>query len=312
MKKIIVILVFLLSAFAISSAAVPGQINFQGILKDASGHAITNPSLSILFSIYSGAAGGSLLWTETQAVTVEAGLYSVRLGSVNPIGPAVFDGTTRYLGIKAGTDNEMTPRLPLISVPYAYRAGVADSAIGGNADTVDGMHASSAPTPNYLYPLNPKGSFSLVSSECPVISGESSSTAVNAYAIIGHMTSNLSDSHSAGIYGINEGNGYGVYGNSATAPGVYGSSTTSAGIDGFSIYNAGVYGSSGSGPGVFGISNAGYAGYFYAGKGVRMSHTNEMLPTTTVTEEGTICYDTTLHKLKVYTASGWEKITSTP
>lgn len=92
---------------------------------------INNPSLSIVFSIYSGATGGSAIWTETQSVSVEAGLYNVQLGGVTaiPADGTVFDGSTRYLGIKVGTDTEMTPRLAMVSVPYAYYSKAAESAV---------------------------------------------------------------------------------------------------------------------------------------------------------------------------------------
>ena len=115
--------------------SVPTQISYQGVLKDSSGNAVTNHSLSMVFSIYSAASGGSALWTETQTVSVEAGIYSIQLGSATAISSSVFDGTTRYLGIKVGTDSEMTPRLALNSVPYAYRANTADSIASGTAVT---------------------------------------------------------------------------------------------------------------------------------------------------------------------------------
>src|SRR3989339_1813549 len=142
MKKNIILTLFgfLILFFGFSAAApVPARINYQGILKDSAGLAVTNSSLSIKFSIYSGATGGSSLWTETQSVSVESGLYSVQLGSVTAIGPSVFDGSTRYLGIKVGTDSEMTPRLPLISVPYALRASSAEV-----AETVSDLSITSA------------------------------------------------------------------------------------------------------------------------------------------------------------------------
>ncbi len=120
-------LIFLLFTFSISYA-VPNQINYQGVLRDSSGKLINNPALYVKFIIYDTAVGGTEKWSETQPVSVESGLYSVQLGSVNPIGNNVFDGSTRYLAVKVGSDAEMTPRLPLISIPYAYRAGTAESA----------------------------------------------------------------------------------------------------------------------------------------------------------------------------------------
>lgn len=116
-------------------AEVPQRINYQGYLTDSGGNPIDR-TVSIVFSIYDVATGGTALWSETQnSVVVSGGLFSVQLGSVNPL-PS-FSGSPRYLGIKVGADPEMTPRQLLASAPYALNAATAT-----NADTVDGQHAS--------------------------------------------------------------------------------------------------------------------------------------------------------------------------
>jgi hypothetical protein len=79
----------------------------------------------MVFSLYSVATGESPIWNETQNVTVINGVYSVNLGDVTPIS-LPFD-LPYYLGVKVGEDPEMTPRSPLTSVGYAFRAKVADS-----------------------------------------------------------------------------------------------------------------------------------------------------------------------------------------
>ncbi|HTY13748.1 MAG TPA: hypothetical protein VMD02_06135, partial [Candidatus Omnitrophota bacterium] len=127
MKKILMAIILLCAVPAL--AVVPGQINFQGILMNPGREPINHAGLPFTFSIYSVPTGGSAIWTETQSsVTVEGGMYSVRLGTVIPIPSSVFDGNTKYLGIAAGSDGEMTPRILMVSVPYAYRAASADAA----------------------------------------------------------------------------------------------------------------------------------------------------------------------------------------
>jgi hypothetical protein len=106
---------------------VPTTINYQGYLTNSTGTPI-NTTISIVFSLYDTASGGTALWTETQNVVVASGVYSVNLGSVNPI-TLLFDGHY-YLGVKVGTDTEMTPRKALTSVGYAFRAQNADNAGG--------------------------------------------------------------------------------------------------------------------------------------------------------------------------------------
>ncbi len=114
------------------AAAVPQTIGYQGRLYDTAGNPI-QATLSVTFSLYAAPTGGAAIWTETQSVTFTSGYFSVQLGSVTPFAGA-FDGTTRYLGVKVGTDDEMTPRAVVASVPYALAAASAppDSRFGQN------------------------------------------------------------------------------------------------------------------------------------------------------------------------------------
>jgi hypothetical protein len=108
--------------FSYSFAQVPQLINYQGKLTKTNG-APLDTTISMIFSIYADSNGTTLKWAETQGgVKVEKGIFSVLLGSVNPIPDTVFNGTLRYLGVKVGGDPEITPRKPMVSVPYAMRA----------------------------------------------------------------------------------------------------------------------------------------------------------------------------------------------
>jgi len=101
-------------------ADIPSKINYQGYLTDFLGTSIST-TVSIQFSIYDVVTGGTPLWSETQDVTVTAGILSVELGTLSPLNLA-FD-IPYYLGIKVGTtDPEMAPRKPLTAVSYAFRA----------------------------------------------------------------------------------------------------------------------------------------------------------------------------------------------
>ncbi|MCJ7459881.1 MAG: hypothetical protein MUP17_12975 [candidate division Zixibacteria bacterium] len=123
----VAVFVFLFS-FSYVLAEVPKMINYQGKITRPSG-ALIDTTTSMVFSIYAESTDGTALWTETQpSVKVEFGVFSVLLGSVNPIPATVFDGNTRYLGLKVGSDNEMTPRKAIVSVGYAYHSTTADTA----------------------------------------------------------------------------------------------------------------------------------------------------------------------------------------
>ncbi|RMD64090.1 hypothetical protein D6833_04845 [Candidatus Parcubacteria bacterium] len=116
------------------SAQIPQLINYQGVLQDSSTGLPVDEDKSITFAIYATATGGTALWSETQTVSIDQGYFSVLLGSVTPIPPTVFSGGDRYLGVKVGTDAEMTPRKRIVSVGYALMAA--------DADKVDGLDAS--------------------------------------------------------------------------------------------------------------------------------------------------------------------------
>lgn len=110
--------------------AVPQQIDYQGKLTDSAGANI-NGATSMVFRIWNHVTAGSVVWAETQAmVMVESGLFHVNLGAGYPIEEGLFNADGLYLSIQVGADAQMTPRLPLQSVPYALVAEYAESAAG--------------------------------------------------------------------------------------------------------------------------------------------------------------------------------------
>jgi hypothetical protein len=156
---------------------VPQQISFQGYLTDDLGNPVDGNDYVMVFSIYSVLDGGSPMWWEEQTVEVTDGVFNIQIGqdpAGNPFPNDLFDGQ-RWLGVTVGGDDEMSPRQPLTSVPFAIQAGgtfagaitenmLADDAVtetkvaagaitadkiaggtgsGVDADLVDGMDAAS-------------------------------------------------------------------------------------------------------------------------------------------------------------------------
>jgi len=118
---IMLVAIGLVCLSSLSIAAVPQVINYQGILKNASGTPV-NGDVTMRFSLYSSLTGTASLWTELQSkVSVTNGRYGVVLGSVMPL--ALSFDTQYYLGMAVNTDPEMTPRKALTAAPYAFRAG---------------------------------------------------------------------------------------------------------------------------------------------------------------------------------------------
>lgn len=125
-------LFFIFLLFSSVFAQVPKMINYQGMIT-TQGEQLVDTTISMTFSIYSDSQGVDFLWSETQtSVRVQNGLFNVLLGSVNPVPDSAFTGGVRYLGVQIGGDPELSPRTPLISVPYAYNSKMLDGKQAGN------------------------------------------------------------------------------------------------------------------------------------------------------------------------------------
>ncbi len=116
-------------------AQVPGRVNFQGLLLD-SGGAPLNGVVDLDFALYPTAQGGSAVWTESKpAVSVSDGIYDVELGSTTPLTPSLLAPGTLYLEVTIEGE-VLTPRRPLLAVPYALRASSAETVAGVPSDFV--------------------------------------------------------------------------------------------------------------------------------------------------------------------------------
>lgn len=127
-----------------AAGQVPLLVNFAGELKGYEGRPATGVA-GITFLLYEEEEGGSPLWCETQNVAVDAeGRYSVMLGAATPDGlpSELFTAKqARWLAIEP-QGLPSPARVMLVSVPYALKAG--------DAETIGGLPASAflrAPTP---------------------------------------------------------------------------------------------------------------------------------------------------------------------
>jgi hypothetical protein len=115
---------------------VPRMMNFSGVLTDVNGKPLTGV-VGVTFYLYKDAQGGAPLWMETQNVRPTSnGHYSVMLGSTTSTGlpsDLFVAGEARWLAVQAQGQEEQ-PRVVLLSVPYALKAG--------DAETIGGLPAS--------------------------------------------------------------------------------------------------------------------------------------------------------------------------
>ena len=115
---------------SIPETSVPATVRYTGVI---AGH--SEDRVAVLFSLYPTATGGSALWSESQSVTFDKdGKYAVMLGagSTSGLPQSLFvAGEPRWLGVEVAGGAEQ--RSLLASVPYAMKAGDADSLEGRTA-----------------------------------------------------------------------------------------------------------------------------------------------------------------------------------
>jgi hypothetical protein len=108
-----------LVASAHAAAQSPQTIAYQGYLTTTGGVPV-DASVEMHFALYASAVGGTPVWSESQAVPVANGAYSVVLGAITPL-PDPFLPPL-YLGVRIGTDAEMAPRQAIAAAPFALFA----------------------------------------------------------------------------------------------------------------------------------------------------------------------------------------------
>ena len=147
-------------AAAQASAAPPPTINYQGYLTGPTGTP-TNSPVVMTFKLYNTASGGAALYTEVQpSVAVNNGNFNAVIGSTAPLA-LPFD-VPYWLTVTINADPEMSPRQPLASSAYAFRASTADSVVSVNGSQITGsITTATIPVANVVGavagPVGPQG-----------------------------------------------------------------------------------------------------------------------------------------------------------
>jgi DNA-binding beta-propeller fold protein YncE len=125
-------------SFSQSPQRVPTRITYQG--RVAPIDTTLGGTADLVFTIYDAASGGNVLWTESHPATpLTNGLFSVELGSSNPVNPGDLVKDS-YLSISVN-GQYLSPREKLTSAAYAIKAqspvppgGIVLSSTNTNAD----------------------------------------------------------------------------------------------------------------------------------------------------------------------------------
>lgn len=120
-----------LLAPALTLAQAPQVLSYQGRLLKSDGTPEVGP-VSVKFSLYHSATGGSAVWSETQSVGLTDGFFAAYLGDASSLA-GVMDGSEMWLEMSVGGE-AMTPRQRLASAPYALTCSAAQNLKGGSVD----------------------------------------------------------------------------------------------------------------------------------------------------------------------------------
>ncbi|HEX4005661.1 MAG TPA: tail fiber domain-containing protein [Acidobacteriaceae bacterium] len=117
---------------AAAPTSVPALIKYSGLAFGEDGKPLGSPT-SMTFLVFTDQQSGAPVFTESQDVPVDTnGRYTVELGATLPNGipaPVFANGDARWLEVQMAGQNPQ-PRVLLLSVPYALKAGDATT-LGG-------------------------------------------------------------------------------------------------------------------------------------------------------------------------------------
>gem|GEM_PF-2645729 len=115
-----------------AATGINRKINFQGKVVNkgvggTDGTNITDGNYNFTFSLWTTLSAGSSIWSETWSggsqVAVTAGIFQVALGTISTFPPSVdFNTDSLYVSVNFNGDGDMTPRIQMAAVPYAFNA----------------------------------------------------------------------------------------------------------------------------------------------------------------------------------------------
>ncbi|MDZ4706276.1 MAG: hypothetical protein SH848_20270 [Saprospiraceae bacterium] len=130
------LLLFTLSIFAQNA---PAGINYQAVARDAQGKVLTNKTINLQISLFTGETSGKAAYREVHRIqTNELGLFSLVVGHGDIVTGdfAQVPWSTMNVWMElamddlGGKDFEIINASQLMAVPYAFHAGTAGEVVG--------------------------------------------------------------------------------------------------------------------------------------------------------------------------------------
>ncbi len=117
-------------------AQAPEKVQYQAVVRDASGNILANQNVSLQISILENSASGTLVFQETHAVTTNGfGLINLEIGSGTVVSGNMatinWGGNDHFVQIEmdetGGTNYQLMGTNQLLSVPYALHAKTVET-----------------------------------------------------------------------------------------------------------------------------------------------------------------------------------------
>lgn len=259
MKKILLSLGIMLGLF-MGLAQTPEKMSYQAVMRNGSGQLLTNQSVAVKVSVLEGSPAGTLVYSERLTGNTNVnGLISLEIGTgtvlsgvfstINwPSGNYYLKTETDPAG---GTNYTITGTSQLLSVPYAMYAKSAGG--GGGSFTIP--YSNTVNNAATLFSLTNDGDGTSLEGinntttpSIAAVRGIVNSTAPGGFSSAVRGINNGTGGLGIGVWGSQNGSGWGVYGVTPNGLGVYGNSSTNG---------TGVYANSNTGTGLTATSTNG-------------------------------------------------------
>jgi hypothetical protein len=294
MKKLIVLSIILIVVFTtIATAQSPQKVNYQAVVRDASGNAITDKTISLRISILRESAFGTYLYVETHSpLTNQFGLVTLAIGD-GIVTSGSFSGIDWSSGpyflkveldAAGGTSYSEMGTTQLLSVPYSlYSQNSGHSQTAATVETVDYNQLGNKPDLSVYTQSAGTGKWDKDSTNDVTLKGDQKIAGKKSFGdsllAVSTIKASINNSTGTAIIGENKsinGSTYGVKGviSSSSGSGMYGLSlaefgygvtgeSPSIGVIGYSSSTSGtngigVYGNISS-PGGLGVSGVNFA-----------------------------------------------------
>lgn len=130
------VLLFVVGSLALAGCGVAEllpQFSHQGRLLDDDGNPVADGNYDVMYRLYHVASGGTAVYTDTQSVAVEDGLFTTTVGMTGPITPTIYAQPT-WLEVTVEGET-LTPRQRLLGAPYAF--SLSSGAVAQGTETID-------------------------------------------------------------------------------------------------------------------------------------------------------------------------------